>query len=101
MDYLIFDEEADMRVMMTGELTLADHGRIRHLIGELMRAGPTRLVLDLTRLEFIDSAGVGMLLIAHEEAGRHGKELVLREPRGQVLRVLDLAHLDKVVCIQK
>jgi anti-anti-sigma factor len=101
MDYLIVDEEAETRVVMNGELTLADHSRIRRLIGEMMRTDPVRLVLDLAGLEFIDSAGVGMVLIAHEEAGRHGKELALRGPRGQVRRVLDLAQLDKVVCIER
>lgn len=101
MDYVIVDEGTEIRVSLNGRLTLADHGGVRRMIGEMMRAVPTRLVLHLAGLEFIDSAGIGMMLIAHEEAGRHGRTLVLREPRGQVLRVLDLARLDKVVCIER
>lgn len=101
MDYLIVDGEAEIRVTMTGELTLADHGRVRRLIGDMMQLDPERLVLDLKDLDFIDSAGIGMVLIAHEEARRLGKALVLRRPHGQVLHVFDLARLDKIVCIEK
>ncbi len=99
MDYGIDLKEQEAVVRLRGRLTFNDHAKLRALIREMLQNSAKRQVLDLGALEFVDSAGIGMLLIAREEMGNVGKELVLRAAQGQVKRVLTVAQLGKIVTI--
>jgi anti-anti-sigma factor len=51
------------------------------------------LVLDLEEIAFMDSAGLRVLLTAHEEATNAGRELTLRRPSEAAQRILELTGL--------
>ncbi|KAA0677503.1 STAS domain-containing protein [Roseomonas genomospecies 6] len=100
MDYGIEDKEQETLVRLRGRLTFNDHAKLRALIREMLQNKAKRQVLDLSALEFVDSAGIGMLLIAREEMANADKQLVLRSAAGQVKRVLTVAQLNKIVTIE-
>ncbi|NUB13796.1 anti-sigma factor antagonist [Azospirillum brasilense] len=100
MDYGIEDKEQGTLVRLRGRLTFNDHAKLRALIREMLQNKAKRQVLDLATLEFVDSAGIGMLLIAREEMANADKQLVLRSAAGQVKRVLTVAQLNKIVTIE-
>ncbi|AIB12793.1 STAS domain-containing protein [Azospirillum sp. YIM DDC1] len=100
MDYGIEDKEQETLVRLRGRLTFNDHAKLRALIREMLQNKAKRQVLDLSTLEFVDSAGIGMLLIAREEMANADKQLVLRSAAGQVKRVLTVAQLNKIVTIE-
>lgn len=52
------------------------------------------LVLDLSGVEFLDSAGLGTLVALEKEARGQGLKLVLLAPSGPVRRVLALARME-------
>ncbi|HEX5308533.1 MAG TPA: STAS domain-containing protein [Solirubrobacteraceae bacterium] len=52
------------------------------------------LVLDLQGLEFVDSAGLRVILAAHEHARQHGREFALTKGSEQVRRLLSIAGVD-------
>lgn len=100
MDYGIESKDQEAVVRLRGRLTFNDHAKLRGLIREMLLLTPARQVLDLSALEFVDSAGIGMLLIAREEMANADKKLVLRGAQGQVKRVLTVAQLGKIVAIE-
>ncbi|HYH38014.1 MAG TPA: STAS domain-containing protein [Azospirillum sp.] len=100
MDYGIDVKEQEAVVQLKGRLTFNDHAKLRALIREMLQNKAKRQVLDLGALEFVDSAGIGMLLIAREEMANVDKQLVLRAATGQVKRVLTVAQLNKIVAIE-
>lgn len=100
MDYGIESKDQETVVRLRGRLTFNDHARLRGLIREMLQLPAKRQVLDLSALEFVDSAGIGMLLIAREELANADKTLVLRSAQGQVKRVLTVAQLSKIVAIE-
>ncbi len=100
MDYAIDVKEQESVVRLRGRLTFNDHAKLRALIREMLQNKAKRQVLDLSALEFVDSAGIGMLLIAREEMSNADKQLVLRAATGQVKRVLTVAQLNKIVAIE-
>jgi anti-sigma B factor antagonist len=55
------------------------------------------LVLDLSAVEFIDDSGLGILLRAHRRLSDRGGSLVVRNPRGPVLRVFGVTGLAGVL----
>lgn len=100
MDYGIESKDQDTVVRLRGRLTFNDHAKLRGLIREMLQLSGRRHILDLSALEFVDSAGIGMLLIAREELANVDKTLVLRSAQGQVKRVLTVAQLSKIVAIE-
>lgn len=55
------------------------------------------VIIDLSALNIIDSAGLGMLFLARKITKAAGKNLVLRNPRGQVKRIFDLTNIDREI----
>lgn len=100
MEYGLEQRDQEAIVRLRGRLTFNDHAKLRALIGEMAQNKAKRQVLDLSSLEFVDSAGIGMLLIAREEMVATDKELVLRAATGQVKRVLTVAQINKIVTIE-
>ena len=75
---------------LAGELDLASGPTLE---AELERISPedTRLVvLDLRRLEFMDSTGLAIIVRAHQRLGEADCELCLVRGTPQVQRLLDL-----------
>lgn len=83
-----------VRLALTGELDLAVAEKLRARLETLADAG-TAVTLDLSRLDFIDSSGLNVLITYHRYAARDGWNLDVN-PRisAEVERVIKLAGLD-------
>jgi len=88
-----------MRVLLSGRMTFNDHIEMkritRYVIAERMR----HVFVDLSDLNFIDSAAIGMFLILNDELrGVHGT-MILEKPQGQVARVLSVAKIHDLIAM--
>jgi anti-sigma B factor antagonist len=77
-------------VALEGELDLSGIDALDVQVRELRRAGFDQLVLDLRRLQFIDSAGLRTLLSFRNDAKRDGHHLTLRAGPPGVQRVFEV-----------
>ena len=85
-------------VRLSGRLTFDEHTACRKLIGEMTSDESSRKIINLTGLEFIDSAGLGLLLRINDACSQSGKSLALRVPaEGQVSKMLQVARFDQLV----
>jgi len=78
-----------------GELDLATSALLERELHAAEAARPTRLVVDLTGFEFIDSAGLKTLARAHERTSRtseNGRQLSLRRGPRSVQRLFELTN---------
>jgi anti-anti-sigma factor len=94
-----FDND-DATVSMSGEFTFTDHVAFKAIASRLLERQGKPIVIDLAKLEFIDSAGLGMLLIVREEADKAHRSLVLRGPCGQVKRMFDVTKFDTLFTVE-
>lgn len=76
---------------LNGRLTFAENSAFRRVVEGIGQCGRDRVVLDLGGLDFIDSAGMGMLLVARDLVTSRGGGISLRAAEGQVARMLRLA----------
>ena len=97
MDFMIKRTPDVTEIALQGSLSFSDHVGFRSALEAL--AGPKghRVVFNLSALKFIDSSGLGMFLIAQEEADKLGLKLSLHRPQSDVKRVMDLAKFDRVI----
>jgi anti-sigma B factor antagonist len=82
------------RLVLGNRLTDVDHA-IREMIGQGLR----KLVLDFSGLEFIDSAGIGVLAVCFGSMEREGGKVAIVGVKGRVKDLLELTHLDHVAAI--
>ncbi|HEC14855.1 MAG TPA: anti-sigma factor antagonist [Rhodospirillales bacterium] len=79
---------------LSGRLTFQDHTSFLEIVDRLKKVGTGKLTLDLNGLEFIDSAGMGMFLLAQEKARETGARIALRGARGPVKEILSVVKFD-------
>ena len=93
-------KDAALEVRLKERMTFSDNGTFRTLLDDIVKAGAKKCVFDLSGLESIDSAGLGMFVIALDQGKKHGWTLALRSPKGQVKSLLELAKFSKLVTIE-
>ena len=97
MDQYAIEPEIPGRIKFHGEMDLASSPDLGRWI-EAQLAGPaSRLELDLSGVEFIDSNGLHALIHAHQYATARGSQLVLVAPSSAVRRLLELTGCDKIL----
>ena len=78
----------------SGEFDLAAVGRVENALGRVFEVASTsRVVFDLRRLTFLDSAGLRTILRANERARAGAFELVVVRPRGTANRIFTLTRV--------
>jgi anti-anti-sigma factor len=85
------------RARLSDKLTFADHASFRRLIDEIKAAHAKACILDLEKLDMIDSAGLGMLMITIEESKSSGFSLTLINAHGPVKQLLTLSKIDRLL----
>jgi anti-anti-sigma factor len=90
----------DSSVSLSGELKFTDHAEFREMMNRLFRTQQESLVIELSKLTFVDSAGLGLLLIARDEAAKAKRSLTLRGPVGHVARMFTVSQFDKLFTIE-
>ncbi len=75
--------------------TFADSSEFRKKLFAIFDDGASFLSLDLSETKFMDSAGLGMLLVTLKECEGRGISLTLIRPQGDVRKLLDLTRSDE------
>jgi anti-sigma B factor antagonist len=90
---------ADALIDVEGELDIATLPDFEAALTRMRSQGLERMVIDLRKLEFLDSMSIELLLRLHGELTATGAELVVvRGPRA-VNRVFDLMELERVLTL--
>lgn len=95
MNYRITDSNGTIRVALEGALNFAANEEFQVLLEKLVKMKPARVVFDLSALSGIDSVGLGLLYIAHEDLDGTTSRITLASPRDTVARLLDLTEADQ------
>ena len=89
-------------VQIEGELDHCSAGRVRATLDALI-ADPhvKRLVVDLTKLTFMDSSGLAVVLHLYRTCARSGREFAVRGTPPQPMRVFEAAGLPQVMVFER
>ncbi len=99
MKYDIQDTGGETKVALEGRITFADHEDFHSVIETLEKSRQKLITFDLSRVDFIDSAGLGMLLIARETAVERNAEITLKGAQDQVKKIFTTAKFDELFTI--
>jgi len=80
-----------------GRLNMVAAPDLREQLHTLVRAGHTRIIVDLSAVETIDSSGLGALISGLKAARQGGGDLQIASPGEQAMAVLELTNLNRVL----
>jgi anti-anti-sigma factor len=89
-------------VALSGRFTFALRNAFRDVLTnhvEAMSPGGC-VVFDLAAVEFVDSAALGMLLLARKAAQQRSGSITIRGANGQARRMLDVSKFDSLFTIE-
>jgi anti-sigma B factor antagonist len=83
-----------LRIALSGELDMATAPSVEERLEELDGGDPpSRLVLDLRGLRFIDSTGLSLLMNADSRARKAGRRVTIVSGNGAPRRILETTGL--------
>lgn len=86
-----------VEISLSGELTFSRYKEFQEIMKSAAGSGKKSCIIDLSAVQSIDSAGIGMLLFANDESKQTDIVLTLRNPRGEVKTVLEHTKIDEVI----
>ncbi len=98
MEHEIREEQGATIVSFVGDVDLQSSPDARKVLLECV-GKEIPVLVDLSRVEYIDSSGVASLVESFQSARKLGQTMVLVAVSEGALRVLQLARLDKVFTI--
>ena len=91
-DCLVIHVESDLSVLNSSDF----HQKVTDALKD---GSHRRLILDLSRLNFIDSSGIGTLASIYDQARQKGVELSICNPSRQILDVFRITRFTKIISI--
>ncbi len=70
--------------------------KAKDLLGEIIKGGTVRLVVDLSSVAFVDSAGLGALVSALKSVRPSGGDVRICGARPEVTTVFELTRMTKI-----
>ena len=91
--------EPDITLLaMAGKISLGrESQKIETLVQDLLRQNERKLIFDLSRVDHIDSTGIGIMAYCFGTLNRSGGEMRVTGATGKVLHLLQITHLDNVL----
>lgn len=88
-------QEGQTRVVLVGELDIASTESLEQELANSEGDSQGTLVLDLRRVEFIDSTGLRAVIAADERARSAGRRFVVVRGSSAVERLFEVTQLDR------
>lgn len=91
---IVTGREGDAAVLtLSGELDPHTAPVLAAELDDVLAAGSTTVVLEMSELGFVDSSGLRVILATDGDLRDRGGALVLRSPSGTVRRLLEITGL--------
>lgn len=88
-------ENGQTIVCPAGDIVASAADELRSRFKDLLQAAQGPLVIDLSRVELIDSVGIGLLIAVHNTLGKKGGRLTLTHVNTDLAALLRTMRLDK------
>ena len=93
-------EESGPLIVLSGEVDLTNAAELSELVTGQLANGTRHLTVDMDGLDFADTAGIRVFLLAAKTLRQRGGYLVLLRPQRTLARILDILGAEEVLTIQ-
>lgn len=100
MDYTTQTRDGGVDVALSGQFTFADNQRFKQLMDALQEQSLRFIDLNFAGVDFIDSAGLGMLLLLRDNCQGKSIPVSLRKAHGQVAKIFSISKFDQLFAVR-
>lgn len=97
MDYTVHDNGNLRELELRGQITFEADADFRTILAEWEQGGIADCVLNLSAVDYMDSAGLGLLVMANNAAKQAGVTFRLKHPRGQVRELIEISEFHTII----
>lgn len=95
------NDEGTATLALSGQFDFNAYTEFKPYQNRLLETpGVREIVLDVSRLEYLDSAALGTLLLLREKAQDKNIEIVISGAKGVVREILEIAHFQRMFRFQ-
>ena len=87
-------------IVLTGEVDITNAAELSQLVTSQLTEGTLHLTIDVGGLEFADTAGIRVFLLAAKKLRQRGGDVVLLRPQRALARMLDILGAEEAIEIQ-
>jgi len=91
--------EGSAVLALSGEIDVSNTAQVRDAGVKLLADGATRLVVDLSLADYMDSAGLGTLVGMLKRVKEAGGAMAIAGPQPRVRRLFEITGLDQIFSI--
>ncbi|MDD3030112.1 MAG: STAS domain-containing protein [Alphaproteobacteria bacterium] len=101
MDIIQNVQKKTFDITLSGAFTFNDNKAFRDIINQIETLDDLqKIIFRIDKLTFVDSAALGMLLLAYDAGDKTHKRIILKGPTGQVKKMLELTHFQRLFIIE-
>lgn len=86
------ENKNELKISVKEKFTFSDNIWFRDILNTIEQQNIKNLLVDFSATQFIDSAALGMLLLAREELAKKGGHVQLLNAGGQVEKIFTISH---------
>ena len=99
-DYFEITEEETaegVKFILKGRVNSGSAGELQDKLQKALNEGKINIVLNMLFVEFLNSAGIRVILKTYQDANRAGGKLEIEKPSQNVRNVLGMTALDEML----
>jgi anti-anti-sigma factor len=95
-EYSIINQANAMEIVMAGQFTFNFNQKFKQILTALERQDIDTVRVNLEEVDFIDSSGLGMLLLLRDECQKRDIVVSLHNAQGQVKKILAISKFEQI-----
>ncbi len=84
---------------VVGDLTYANRAVFKAAVEKAKQAGCRQLIVNLEQVRFVDSAGLGLLVLVSQNFKLQQAQISILKPQSYVREIMSLANIPKMIPI--
>lgn len=83
-------------IELEGEIQIKNISEIKKVIYQTIDTHKKNIILDFKNVSYIDSSGIGVLLVGYRKASESGNELILCNVPEKIMEILKLTQINRI-----
>jgi len=88
-----------LTINVSGRFDFGIHQEFRKAT-ELASTGVTTIIVNMSKVDYLDSSALGMLLVLRDKVGENKSAIRIQRPKPEVKKILEIASFDKLFTIE-
>lgn len=100
MEINILEQNNEIVVSIAGRVDTVTSSDLENAVSEVWNRPSANLIFDCTKMEYISSSGLRVVLKAHKQITAAGGKFVMRNLNNEVRSVIDITGFSRILTIE-